>query len=328
MRCKWLCALTCFLISHWTANGLYAATLSWPVPRDRRTKRKGKVKVKKQNLTYQSLAWLHVPSTGTSFANTLVTWACPGLPDTAVVQRAGDNSFVDDFMKKYQPLCQPGFKLCAKHPPLGKRCNKVMDHRYSFVTMLRDPEQRLISSWYHHKRNCQDSIRGCLPNLETYVQTVKNCGTRLIVGKHCFGGEKEHYKKGDNVTALRRLHEEFAFVGLTEEWDLSVCLFHAMFGGSCHRREFLNVRPGEYHKPGQLYDTRGIGDWQDRRLYKAGTEIFWKSVAKYNVSRARCVDICKNYSMPFLEQPAAAPAEPAPVVTELRWRGRWRFRED
>ena len=37
---------------------------------------------------------------------------------------------------------------------------------------------------------------------------------------------------------------DFAFVGLTEEWDLSVCLFHRMFGGECHVREFLDVRPG------------------------------------------------------------------------------------
>ena len=36
----------------------------------------------------------------------------------------------------------------------------------------------------------------------------------------------------------------FQFVGLTEEWNRSVCLWHATFGGAEHPSELLNVRPG------------------------------------------------------------------------------------
>merc|ERR1712107_340610 len=42
--------------------------------------------------------------------------------------------------------------------------------------------------------------------------------------------------------AKDRLITGFAFVGLTHEWDLSVCLFHAKFGGACNKREFQNIR--------------------------------------------------------------------------------------
>ena len=39
--------------------------------------------------------------------------------------------------------------------------------------------------------------------------------------------------------AAKRVHEGFAFVGIAEEWDLSVCLFHEMFGGDCHAWDFV-----------------------------------------------------------------------------------------
>ena len=35
------------------------------------------------NRTRQSLRWLHVPKTGSTFQNTVFHWACPGLPHRA-----------------------------------------------------------------------------------------------------------------------------------------------------------------------------------------------------------------------------------------------------
>ena len=32
------------------------------------------------NRTRQSLRWLHVPKTGSTFQNSIFHWACPGLP--------------------------------------------------------------------------------------------------------------------------------------------------------------------------------------------------------------------------------------------------------
>ncbi|CAK9071057.1 unnamed protein product [Durusdinium trenchii] len=64
--------------------------------------------------------------------------------------------------------------------------------------------------------------------------------------------------------AVQRLREGFAFVGLTEEWDLSICLFHAMFGGPCHSSEFHNARPGQHAKDADgLYDTSILQGYQD-----------------------------------------------------------------
>ena len=46
-----------------------------------------------------------------------------------------------------------------------------------------------------------------------------------------------------SLSLARTRVRQMAFVGMTEAWDLSVCLFHAMFGGECLAVEFNNSRP-------------------------------------------------------------------------------------
>eukprot|EP00971_Amphidinium_carterae_P217786 4323239-Amphidinium_carterae.1 len=53
-----------------------------------------------------------------------------------------------------------------------------------------------------------------------------------------------------SMTVHRRQTSEnivnFGFVGLTDKWDASICLFHAMYGGgNCVSAEFLWGRGGE-----------------------------------------------------------------------------------
>ena len=52
----------------------------------------------------------------------------------------------------------------------------------------------------------------------------------------------------DVKSAIERIDTGFSFVGITEAWALSVCLFHSIFGGSCLPIEFINNRPGHYSR--------------------------------------------------------------------------------
>lgn len=47
--------------------------------------------------------------------------------------------------------------------------------------------------------------------------------------------------------ALQRMRN-MSFVGLTSHWNLSIDLFHRMFGGETWEGELVNTRKGKYAK--------------------------------------------------------------------------------
>ena len=89
--------------------------------------------------------------------------------------------------------------------------------------------------------------------------------------------------------ALERLREGLAFVGLQEEWSLSICLFHAKFGGPCRKLEFLDTRPGK--SGASTYDTTILNGWvdeMDRPVYAEAIKIFKGDLEKFGVSHEKC----------------------------------------
>lgn len=63
----------------------------------------------------------------------------------------------------------------------------------------------------------------------------------MLLGKAC--ASEYTFQTQDLKVAKSRLRKAFAFVGLTEFWNLSICLFHAEFGGEVSPASFQNVRP-------------------------------------------------------------------------------------
>merc|ERR1712216_899514 len=142
--------------------------------------------------------------------------------------------------------CKKGFSLCDGHWPIfsdatshtsGKErpeCNNWAKSRGFFTAMFRQPEQRLLSGFRinhgQHTKLCGD----CELSLDDYKKKYSGVQVKMMMG---FPSRVEVPKaKMRELTglAISRLDEGFIFVGLTEKWNLSVCLFHAMFGGNCH----------------------------------------------------------------------------------------------
>jgi len=267
------------------------------------------------------LVWLHIPKTGSSFATTLAHFGCPSIPTSVTVKEVSLLSRLDQsspnvpFTRIY-PLnewCPHSFaRFESGHAPMPAWAQ--YEH---VVSMFRDPKRRLVSGYFHNFHDCPRLRRrhyctgeniGCShlfaaqwwrqkERLHEYANCVSGCQALMLTGRPCGvhgmrrpGPVNDSAAESEALAALERL----GFVGLTEEWPTSVCLFHARFGGDCFKASFKNVRPG---KANHRYDTFvGYIKWSmgiDDALYSAARERFWKDVAAYGVTPERCrTEIC------------------------------------
>jgi hypothetical protein len=261
------------------------------------------LKIEDLGLKVENLAWLHIPKTGTSFANILLSYFCPDMPEDVKIDRSYSDafeSFVPHFMstdgRKY---CPTDFNLCsAGHKPIQRsgRCMGWSKNSPNFVAMFRQPEQRIISGFRHNLHDCSNKKL----TLPEYARRISGTAVRMMNG---YGPRKHHAVNSDMVdTALHRLETGFASVGLTEEWSLSVCLFHKMLGGKPQKRDFLDVRPGVHHK--DEYDISGLENYTDPfdgPVYESAKKLFWSNVNKFNATQEACHELCRDATDYFSE---------------------------
>jgi hypothetical protein len=267
------------------------------------------------NLSAKQIGWLHVPKTGTSFVNVLITWACQNVPDDAAADERYINrthfTMVADFFAVHHSSCPSELNLCKGHHAVGEECLSMPDHRGHLVGMFRQPEQRVLSGYY---ARLNETSKGYEP--AQYAHLLQGCVVRMLIGFPC--AEYSHGETplesqaslpdGSVGMALARIDTDFAFVGLTEHWALSVCLFHAMFGGQCHRREFHNSRVGELqYRNGERYDESLLDGWSDPfdgPVYDRVQQQFWANVLKFNVSTESCSqNVCRDVPDAFSGSP-------------------------
>eukprot|EP00811_Abedinium_folium_P001267 NODE_11158_length_1304_cov_2.140187.p1 GENE.NODE_11158_length_1304_cov_2.140187~~NODE_11158_length_1304_cov_2.140187.p1 ORF type:complete len:381 (-),score=107.69 NODE_11158_length_1304_cov_2.140187:60-1202(-) len=259
------------------------------------------------------LKWIHIEKTGTSFANVMLTYSCKHITDAIWAE----SSIVHgtSFDRLYNS-CNDTWTMCDKflhaHFPVGVNvCSSPSSSQgKELVSMFRQPEQRLISDWYYMSaryalgKDANPFFKPSETALE-YAQRFQACQVKTLMGETC--GRRQLSDSlmtiGVKVGKMRLAHQ-FAFIGLTEHWATSVCLFHSMLGGSCHSREFLHDNKGQNSSSG-LYDAGyHLGNWTDqydRLIYRRVLREFWFNVEAYNVSMDNCrVDICADASEAFL----------------------------
>ena len=244
--------------------------------------------------------WIHVPKTGTSFANTVYRAACDELPTWAAISVVRSEQTVGGALKgklvPYFETCFPtktqscrlhgGTELSYGHNHLSK---SFAPQSVAYVTMLRDPIARLISGYHHDMHNCT-------PCTTEHSRTrpaccVKSGSTRTTLVEYTAivaGIYTSYFGSGSVSSAASRI-DQFSFVGLVEYWDLSICLYHYKFGGPRpSKAEFGNVRPGNYSGSADeaaslrrvlpehaVANARMVEDYE---IYSAGASKFWSDV--------------------------------------------------
>ena len=224
--------------------------------------------------------WLHVPKTGSSFGTALVHRGCPRIPpEAAADDGAPIVSLTSRYPRRSRRWCDKGAFLgnLNGHEPV-----RYPEHLGATVALFRRPGARLLSECaaldvefrrafgaaasapsggvyakpflreflyshgYSHAaiaklasawdRHLSIPLRACLS-----LPDVRGCQTKMVLGVPC--AAPLQLNASLLAEAVRRLTSDFLFVGLTEEWDTSVCLFHATLGGEAVAAEFLNARP-------------------------------------------------------------------------------------
>uniref|UniRef100_A0A7S1QTZ7 Sulfotransferase n=1 Tax=Alexandrium catenella TaxID=2925 RepID=A0A7S1QTZ7_ALECA len=263
------------------------------------------------------ITWVHVPKCGSSFINTLIH--LPGVCNSAIPEDlyVSMSTFGVHFLSAFGKTwdvwsnCLGLERARFGHRGIGESGSDYYAEREgTFMIMLRGPEQRLLSAWKDMRGaskwgvlndDLMDPSRSWggwptteLPTPSVFAEYARGCAVRMLTrpGLVC-GGAGGPPREDEVELAVERLRTGFSFVGLTDQWALSMCLFDAMFHTGCSPLQFEDARPGPDKRNNSTtgYEEdrlHGITDPYDEKLYAEAVKIFKANLERYNVSEASC----------------------------------------
>ena len=255
-------------------------------------------------------SWLHIPKTGSSFINVLLRHACRNVPPKfhlpyvdwygRTVDRNGNEWQCDSQFSKLPYLIDPLGNQPMFHLKLFKR---VYDRfKGNLVGMLREPKEHFVSLVNHKFHEQVDNI--------TIFDFGRGFQTSYLVGHGYFvatGNEDvgiQHQALID--LAKKRLDEGFQFLGITNRYEESVCLFHLKFEtGRCDESEFLAIntailrsdenggvdKDGHVWTPEELRQLEDYVDPIDGPVYEYAESLFEAELQKFGVTEEKCREI-------------------------------------
>ena len=186
--------------------------------------------------------WLHVPKCGATFGLTVIRHACPELASWHTVYMALRGGRVD---------IRFSHAVGARHGSRGTRCagrlrlpftghRPILPRDTDVVAIFRRPAQRIISAFldnYHVwglPGRERAAMKAAAPTIGAFARYpgVAGCMSKMLAGREC--GSRLAAREASAVLekAIRFLRSKrLAFVGLSERWDESICLFHHTVGG-------------------------------------------------------------------------------------------------
>jgi|EP00927_Polykrikos_kofoidii_P013985 hypothetical protein len=264
------------------------------------------------------IAWLHVMKCGSSFGTTLAHFANQGLPETAHIPSGTDQSDPEDrttegaqgepnFFRYKYPI-DKYFKDVFRYPPNPGNHLPILDEewdewKHNWFGVFREPASRALSSFYHFGQGKGDML-DFVKKIQGQQASMLSVGATGMAKIRCEFNQTDAPTECDRMVepdvplAIQRL-DGFAFVGILEEFDMSICLFHKMMGSKCLAVEFLNTREANY--PGgdkmheeELQKLREVGDPWDGPVYEAALRRFWGDVRKYDLKPSVCRELCPS----------------------------------
>lgn len=249
--------------------------------------------------------WFHAARTGTSFLYTLLQQE--GTCGGADVCNFTGGCTRSPMMKEVWDNC-PGIWTSSRCDGLdhyNECAESALGEEYSsvegkLVGFFRQPEQRLLSDWTWECLGGREAavddmaITSC-PTIQEFVDARQGCVTKMLTWTGDIAGKVSMHcntpgwipTKDQVAQAKERLSTGFSFIGMTDQWNLSICLFNAMFGLECRADQFLLAVTSS----NQTYDTAaldGFVDPFDAELWEVAQDIFNANLRRYGISDETC----------------------------------------
>ena len=209
------------------------------------------------------IEWLHIQKTGSAFGNILLRWACDEDEENVVVPGGGFK--IPEHCKtyfRYREGTRPAWPI-GDHFPLPR--NTSMAYIRHVVTLIRSPQKQKISHFYHSRGN---------GDVCSFLKKRIGFGyqTSFVTG------EKKSSTASCAIACFRL--SQFAFLGITDFWEASVCLFHKEVGGIDLEIDSQVIRLGKYNHTADMSTQVACDDAIEDCMFQCALDNFLSRITK------------------------------------------------
>jgi len=277
-----------------------------------------------------ALVWVHVPNSGVAFLQTLLWTVCDSWPSDWSMSSHRDKPLASYFERHNVASRCPELLTGSGGGGEGGVPQPDFHRGVGEWDGMESSSQRLVGMFR------RPNARAASEYVSTGNSVEPGCITKTLARKSRYPClETEPPTEREIQLAATRLSDQFAFVGLTEEWNLSICLWHTTMGGTPHEEEFQKFLPVVVRsdrmpasEPGRdgaraLWGGASVvdadNDSADEIVFSAAEEVFWYNVGRHGISESSCLAMMEG-AKPRDSETEGAPPEPLPVPDPpLRW---------
>lgn len=234
----------------------------------------------------ETFIFLHIPKcAGTSFTRLLEA----NIPFSEVFNFRPPYETQIDVLKSMAPTARNRLRLITGHLSYG--VHELVDSPCTYLTMLRDPIDRVISLYDFIRQDQSHPLHDevITMSLDEFSRgkcssQITNCMTRQLSGNPAvdFLNGKETCSEEDLALAMKHLNS-FAFIGLQEEFHTSMLLCRLLFGWTTIHHTRVNqtshrTRLADLDE--KTLEVLRTYNSIDLRLYEYGLQLFRTRVAE------------------------------------------------
>ena len=185
-----------------------------------------------------------------------------------------------------------------------------LDNNFTVAAFFRQPEERIVSAYYDGRHtsgfdtnlytavkkattgsSCRIDEKKYNNPLECFARYpgIAGCMTRMLTGEMCADGIFQDSGMENVPEAVDIVMNRLKFVGITEDWNESICQFHKLYAGKVDtdgtrywnpplQGEFANVHTSNKVKRYGIQDLHGFKDVADGVVYEAAKLKFQQIV--------------------------------------------------